>query len=433
MEPVQQIQNILQDNLQGKGTGIFSVCCSNREVLQAVLSAAKDKPYPVVIESTSNQVNQFGGYTGMTPTDYVQHVYTIADTVKYPKEKILLGGDHLGPNAWQHETSTIAMEKSCELIKEYIQAGYRKIHLDTSMACADDALQEGIGIGDTLVAQRAATLCKVAEETWHTLTDKGEAPVYIIGTEVPIPGGNTENENSIVPTSPEAAEQTFAITKQAFIDKGLEAAWSRVIAMVVQPGVEFSDDTIFFYDPQKSKKLSNTCASFRLVFEAHSTDYQSPLGLKHLVQHHYAILKVGPWLTYAYREALFNLAHIEQIMIEYQLLSKQPSNFRKNVIQFLSNNPKHWKKYYHGSPSHIQYKCIYSLSDRIRYYWDTKEMKEYVHTLLSHLGTKALPFSLVSQYFPNVINSLAPEKMNAQNIIQQHIISVLQHYEQAIA
>ena len=54
----------------------------------------------------------------------------------------------------------------------------------------------------------------------------------------------------------------------------------------------------------------------RLIFEAHSTDYQTPAALAALVRDHFAILKVGPALTFALREALWALDCIEREWID---------------------------------------------------------------------------------------------------------------------
>lgn len=106
-------------------------------------------------------MNQFGGYTGMQPADFRDFVYNIARTVGFPAERIILGGDHLGPNCWQDEPAAVAMEKSIDLIKAYVAAGFSKIHLDASMSCADDPVPLDHGV----VAERAARLCQAAEET----------------------------------------------------------------------------------------------------------------------------------------------------------------------------------------------------------------------------------------------------------------------------
>ena len=48
-----------------------------------------------------------------------------------------------------------------------------------------------------------------------------------------------------------------------------------------------------------------------LVYEAHSTDYQRPESYRNLVRDGFAILKVGPALTFAMREVLEALSLIE--------------------------------------------------------------------------------------------------------------------------
>ena len=108
----------------------------------------------------------------------------------------------------------------------------------------------------------------------------------------------------------------MAVTKAAFDARGLQSAWSRVIGLVVQPGVEFGDDQVFHYDSKAAADLSAMIEkNDQFVYEAHSTDYQSETGLSNLVRDHYCILKVGPWLTFAYREALFALESMEKELL----------------------------------------------------------------------------------------------------------------------
>ena len=78
------------------------------------------------------------------------------------------------------------MARADVLIDDYVRAGFRKIHLDCSMSCADDPAP----LSDEIVARRAARLCAVAERA-HARAG-GEPPVYVIGTEVPVPGGAAE-------------------------------------------------------------------------------------------------------------------------------------------------------------------------------------------------------------------------------------------------
>src|SRR6516225_10071611 len=127
-----------------------------------------------------------GGYTGMRPQDFLELVHRIADRAGLPRDRVLLGGDHLGPNPWQMLSAEAAMTRAEVLVADYVRAGFRKIHLDCSMACADDPPS----LSDEMIARRAARLCTVAEHA-HAEAD-GEPPVYVIGTEVPRPGGASE-------------------------------------------------------------------------------------------------------------------------------------------------------------------------------------------------------------------------------------------------
>src|SRR5690606_8341366 len=134
-----------------------------------------------------------------------------------------------------------------------------------------------------------------------------------IGTEVPVPGGATEAIEGLAVTTPEAALATIQAHRDAFAEAGLADAWQRVVASVVQPGVEFDHHDVIDYDSAEAQALSQAVASVPgMVFEAHSTDYQTRDALAALVRDHFAILKVGPGLTFALREALWALDAIER-------------------------------------------------------------------------------------------------------------------------
>ncbi len=406
MSAVDKYVQILADNRAGKRTGIYSICSAQSTVLEASMLQAKTDGSILLIESTSNQVDQFGGYTGMKPADFVAYVHGIADKVGYNKDDILLGGDHLGPNAWQNENAEPAMAKALELIREYVKAGYQKIHLDASMFCADDPGDRHQPLADEVVASRAAAMAKMAEET-HTEFRAGQPkPVYIIGTEVPIPGGAQEEEETVIPTTPADAVRTIEVTKAAFEAAGLSNAWSRVHGVVVQPGVEFGDDQVFHYDREAAKGLSEEIMKQdRFIYEAHSTDYQSETGLTQLVEDHFCILKVGPWVTFGYREALFALARIEEEMLAPRGL--QTSRLREVIDAVMIEEPGYWQKYYPGNALQQAYKRKYSFSDRSRYYWPNRRITEAKEMLVENLKAHPISLSLLSQYMPNQYNAVS--------------------------
>ncbi len=424
---------IVQENHGGKHVGIYSICSANRFVLEAGMEQAKRADSLLCIESTSNQVNQFGGYTGQTPAQFAAFVKEVAKAEKFPEEMILLGGDHIGPHVWRAEETANAMEKARELVRDYVRAGYTKIHLDASMRCADDPGDPQRPLADELVNERAAELCKAAEEAHKEIKAESSAPLYVIGTEVPIPGGEQEGSQAPEVTSTDDLARTLATAKQAFYSRGLEEAWERVIAVVVQPGVEFGDANVFAYDAAKAKPLADYAAQkWDRVYEAHSTDYQTRGALHEMVRDHFAILKVGPWLTFAFREAVFALA----IMEEEWLGSRRGvtlSKVREELEAAMVENPSHWKSHYHGREAELKFARKYSYSDRSRYYWPQSRVASALLTLLNNLTAQPAPVPLVSQYLPKQCEAIREGRLKNQprEMIRAKILEVLEIYASA--
>jgi D-tagatose-1,6-bisphosphate aldolase subunit GatZ/KbaZ len=361
------------------------------------MSQALEDDSILIVEATSNQVDQFGGYTGMTPPRFKLYVEEIAAAMNFPVDRIILGGDHLGPNSWQAERAESAMEKACDLAASYAGAGFRKLHLDASMFCADDPGDRTGAMPDELSAARAARMCAAAEEACLAANIR-DKPLYVVGTEVPVPGGAKENDGPPRPTSRASVETTLASYKKAFFDAGLAESWERVIGIVAQPGVEFGDEQVFYYNSGATSDLSAALDGENLVFEAHSTDYQSESCLRRLVEDHFCILKVGPALTFAYREAVFALSMIERELIRNGDDRANLEDVLEDVM--LSSEPNYWKKYYHGSEDEQRFKRRYSFSDRSRYYWANARVSAAVEKLFRNLGAADIPLSVISQFFP---------------------------------
>lgn len=392
---------ILHRNRRGERAGVCSICSAHPTVVAAAVQQAMDDDSILLIESTSNQVNQDGGYTGMTPKDFVAFVHRISDESGLPRERILFGGDHLGPNPWSHLPAINAMDHAREMVRQYAAAGYQKIHLDASMFLQDDAGDRTAPLPDDVVAARAAELCRAAEESWREHHGEDAPPVYIIGTEVPVPGGAQEEEDHVDVTAASAAAQTIEVTKEYFHRAGLQDVWSRVCGVVVQPGVEFGDDQVFHYLGEGTVELQHVLDSHPgLVYEAHSTDYQTEEGLSRLVRDHFCILKVGPWLTFAYREALFLLEHIEREVAPANVSCDQLSRLSERLDAVMVAEPDYWKRYYNGSSEELRYKRRYSYSDRSRYYWPHSQLKDAVRGLFVNLRNWGIPNTVISQYFP---------------------------------
>ena len=417
------LTDIVERNRADGQHGIYSVCSAHRLVLEASLQQARADGSPLLIDATCNQVNQDGGYTGMTPSDFRDYVLDIAAEVGFPTEQLVLGGDHLGPNPWTSLPAADAMAAAKTMVADYVAAGFAKIHLDASMACADDVEP----LPDETIAERATQLCAAAEAA---ISDPSAPPVYIIGTEVPVPGGAQEDLDELATTKIEDLTKTIETHRSKFAERGLDQAWERVIGVVVQPGVEFDHAAVIGYKPAKAQELSRTILGFdNLVYEAHSTDYQTETELRDLVTDHFAILKVGPGLTYAAREALFALSYIEQEWITDRPLS----NLREVLDERMVENPKNWAKYYPGSDEEQDFARKYSFSDRSRYYWADPEIEASVQVLLKNLTDKPAPMTLLSQFMPLQYAAFRAGTLNndPHSLVRHRIQEVVSTYARA--
>jgi D-tagatose-1,6-bisphosphate aldolase subunit GatZ/KbaZ len=424
-----QLQSLLRGNRQISKGGTYAVCSAHPAVIGASIQESLQTDSLLHVESTSSQVNQFGGYTGSTPSQFAQWIHSAAEQAGLSCDRILLGGDHLGPFPWRSEPSASAMEKACGLVRDCVAAGYQKIHLDASMGCADDPKP---GISERTIAARAAMLCQAAEKANRESPSGAPPPVYVVGTEVPAPGGEAQDAGALAITKAEDVHRTLETFQHAFAELGLHSAWERVIALVVQPGVEFGSNVIFDYSRSKAASLSAALSAHPgMVFEAHSTDYQSPQALTQMVEDHFAILKVGPWLTFAFREAVLALGDMEGEL--FGRGSIRISQVREALDAAMLRDPSHWRSYYEGDEEEVRRDRIFGFSDRCRYYWHQPSVQSEIKCLLNNLKTRPIPLTLISQYLPleyeairNGLCDAAPE-----TLVQHHIQRVLRVYADA--
>lgn len=424
-------------HLQNKGipVGICSVCSANRYVIEAAMDKALFHNALLVIEATANQVNQYGGYTGMKPIDFRNFVLDIAKSNDFPQDMIILGGDHIGPVVWRNDESQTAMSKSCELVRELIDAGFTKIHIDTSMRLVSDDRNKRLST--RYIAERGAVICKAAEDAFRVYKvnhPDAIAPVYIIGSEVPVPGGSLEHEDGISVTTAEDFEETLNSYKEAFDNANITNCWDNVIAVVVQPGVEFGNDFVLKYNREAAENLTKRLKLHKsIVFEGHSTDYQKPDSLKQMVEDGIAILKVGPALTFALREALFGLNMIEEKMYRNNNTISL-SNFSRVLENVMVDHPVYWNSHYYGSEEQVILDMMFSFSDRCRYYLPSPEVLAATQKLIINLSLKEVPLTLLSQYMPVQYNKVRDNKLenNPKALIKDKIGEILKDYYFAV-
>jgi D-tagatose-1,6-bisphosphate aldolase subunit GatZ/KbaZ len=160
-----------------------------------------------------------------------------------------------------------------------------------------------------------------------------------------------------------------------------------------------------------------------VVFEAHSTDYQLAPALQALVAGHFAILKVGPELTYALREAIFALDAIAD-----ELLPARAHGVRAVLERRMLQQPNWWRGH-HATDDRVA--RLYSLSDRARYYWPDPDVDAAVTGLLGDLAT--IPPTLVSQFMPRQYAAWRSGGMalTPDALIRHRVDEVLARYDDA--
>ena len=416
--------------------GIFSICSSGSMVLETALQQAALKNADLIVESTCNQVNQYGGYAGMTPADFASYIKRLAGNAGYPEDMLLIGGDHLGPYPWRAESAETAMEKAKTLVHDCVSAGYGKIHLDCGMPLGDDAV-DTVFIPPELSAQRSVSLCKAAEAARSDLQRQMGLPLYVIGAEAPTPGGSLTGAEAVPVTEPEDISDFLDICRRLWQQEGLDDALQRVVAIVVQPGIDFGPDSFVGYSPARARELSRFHAHLPdpMTYEVHATDFQHDVSLSKMVDDHFALLKVGPVLTFAFREAVFALAHIENELLKNKK-SAEASGIMDVIDRQMIDAPEYWQSHVPGDDEDARIYRIYGFTDRIRYYWKYPAVKKAFRVLENNL-TRSIPLGLISQYlpesFPDSGNDAARENppLTAAFLIRQRILKSIDPYFRA--
>ena len=433
MQVRQIFSEIVASRRSGRPCGLVSICSAHPAVIRAALEQAADDDRPVLIEATSNQVNQHGGYTGMSPHQFRAFVEGEARAMRFPLDRLLLGGDHLGPYPWRGLAADDAMTEARKLVEACARAGYGKLHLDASMPLGGDATDRNGALPPHIAAKREAELAAAAE----SVCDGTDRPVYVIGTEVPTPGGMTDEDDPIRVTRPEDLEQTVELCRSAFFAKGLDDAWNRVCAVVVQPGVEFGDHAVHAYCREKAAPLVHAARRLvNVVLEGHSTDYQSPGNLRELVDDGVAVLKVGPALTFAMRESLIAMERIETELVRYGMLGDTDglSHLTDTLEEVMIGDPRHWAGHYTGTACHQHFCRFYSYRDRIRYYWRVPAVEASVRRLLVNLESTEIPAGLYSQFAGGSYSSLRNRDLpvSPARLIVESVRCVLRDYVSAV-
>jgi len=326
-----------------------SFCTSNFDVIKIILIYAKIYRLSVLIECTSNQVNQFGGYSGLKPKEFYKKIILLSKKIQLNRKYIIFGADHLGPLPWKNLNKKNAFKNAEKLLKSISKEKFEKIHLDTTIVCGNE---------------KKLNLDKVRSrffELFKSIPKKKLKNIYLVaGSEVPYAGGGDFKENI---SKLKDVQNDYSIYNSIINQKKSK---KREFALVIEPGMSFTNDKIFKPNFKNLKNISKFSKKKNIFFEAHSTDYQRMDVLKKLVKSNFKFLKVGPELTFKYHQSLKLMLDLEKRYTPIYFRS----NLNNELNKIMKKKNKYWKDYYKGSTSKINFLKFNSLLDRVRYYWN---------------------------------------------------------------
>ena len=167
------------------------------------------------------------------------------------REQVLLGGDHLGPNCWQDLPAEAAMAKSEQLIADYVARGLSQ---DSSgllhVLCGRSDAAHRRGRGGASGAACAPLPSRPGS------APAAKPPVYVVGTEVPVPGGAQEALTELALTDPAGRHRNHRRPFGGVPVRGTAYVWPRVIGLVVQPGVEFDHHKVIDFHAPRAADLA---------------------------------------------------------------------------------------------------------------------------------------------------------------------------------
>jgi D-tagatose-1,6-bisphosphate aldolase subunit GatZ/KbaZ len=385
--------DILEANRRGERKGIYAVESQNPTVQEVYLRQALADGSPALFEVSAEILDPHGQSGKILPEDFIGKVKQIAVKIGFPLDRLFFGVNGLSPSLWHGESVESALKKTRAFISDIVSLGFNKLGIHAGIHLKGDPADQLLP-REVIIAREAA-LYQAAELAAAGLPDE-EKPLYVIDVH---PGqGMIEGKKDMV--RKEDVENTvdrFALTAAA---AGLPEIKERLLAARVFLGPGYDSEKVIPFDSSLLKKLSGCVYGYKpVIFEALQTDFQPQMVLDQLVDNHFALLSVGPELTYTMREALFSLA-----IMENETMIGKPgvylSNFIIELDRAMQSAPQHWQKYYTGNGFEQLVARKYSLYDRSRFYWEDKEVRKTKKRLFDNLMEYPVPLTVLRQFMP---------------------------------
>lgn len=307
---------------------IFAACPNSVSVVKAAFRAAKRNNAPIYFAATLNQIDCDGGYTGLTPAEFVRLARMEAEAVRFTGESII-AIDHGGPwlkdlQRTERWTTERAMEDVKRSFEAAVEAGYDLIHVDPTV---DIHLGEGQTIDIRVVVRRTVELIAHVEGFRRA---RNLPPVsYEVGTEE-VHGGLADQHTF----------DTFLCELRSGLrEAGYADVWPCFI--VGKVGTDLHTTT---FDPDVARALTAKVRPYGSLIKGHYTD-----GVSNPEQYPLSGMgaaNVGPEFTMSEYDALAELEEVERTLDARGEVAQR--SHITAVLERLVRDSQRWQKWLHG-------------------------------------------------------------------------------------
>jgi tagatose-1,6-bisphosphate aldolase non-catalytic subunit AgaZ/GatZ len=387
---------------------VFAACPNSMSVIKASLRAAKRNNAPIKFAATLNQVDLDGGYTGLTPQQFVNTIRQEAEAIHFTGP-VIIAIDHGGPwlkdkhnrEKWRYEDTMTAVKRSFEAA---ITAGYDLIHVDPTI---DITLPKNTIINIDVVAQRTIELIVHAEN----FRRKNNYPriAYEVGTEE-VHGGLANMD---------VFKRFLDLLKTGLAQNNLHDVWPCFV--VGKVGTDLHTST---FDPIVARQLVFVVEQYGSAIKGHYSD--NVTNPEEYPASGMGAANVGPEFTEREYEGLLELYLLEEGLLREGRIVKS-SNLKQILWEAVIHSGR-WKKWLlEGETDNDFYansaeRQEWLVKTGCRYIWENAEVLAARHALyrnLEHNGIDAEEILLLriersmDKYFHKFnlvdLNDLIPE------------------------
>jgi D-tagatose-1,6-bisphosphate aldolase subunit GatZ/KbaZ len=313
------------ESLTGVKRTIFAACPNSLSVIRAALKSAKRCNAPIKFATTLNQVDLDGGYTGLTPSEFVRTVHLHARNLNVTSP-VIIAIDHGGPwlkdvhksEKWPYSKTMSALKESFEAA---IEAGYDLIHVDPTV---DITLTGSKNISIDMVAKRTLELIEHAEN--FRLKNNHPRISYEVGTEE-VHGGLADLD---------VFRRFLELLKQGLKQMGLQDVWPCFV--VGKVGTDLHTTT---FDPLVARQLTKIAKSYGSLIKGHYSD--NVTNPEDYPESGMGAANIGPEFTEIEYDALMGLEHIQQTLFADGKIAK-PVSMKKKLWESVIKSGR-WRKW----------------------------------------------------------------------------------------